>query len=101
MLVRTESGSEYRVEVRHGHNNGPVLVVQKDGHAPVVAVAVFPDRLPYLEATVTLEREGDRVVGRNAKGVVTIRVKPLEVRRGMVFANRKGFRSTRIMSIED
>lgn len=68
--------------------------------APLPVVAIFPDRLPCLMDTATLVRDGQRVAGFNKKGVRTLLLKPLDVKVGMILANRKGLRSTRIVKVE-
>ncbi len=103
MKVKTSSGAVYSVEVVSGHALGPVLRVQKDGHTPDYVVAIFPDRVPFLTATVSTEWDPVRgqVIGRNDRGTITLRFVPTQIRVGMIFANRRGFRSTRIVSIEE
>jgi hypothetical protein len=75
------------------------LFVSKDNKQWDACVAVYPDRLPFLMATVEVRQEGNMAVGRNAKGVVTLRVVPDQVRKGMILANRRGLRSTEIVSV--
>ena len=103
MIVRTESGAVYTVETISSQSKGPVLRVQKDGHTRECVVAVFPDRVPFMMATIRTEWDFIRgqVTGYNARGTVTLRFVPTQVREGMIFANRRGFRSTRIVSIQE
>ena len=99
MVIRTESGAAYQAEIRTA-SNGPRLFVRKDGWPEAVpAVGIFPDRLPYLMATLKVVWDGRQAIGLNARGTVTLRVQPTKVLRGMILANRRGLRSTRIVRI--
>jgi len=63
-------------------------------------VGIFPDRLPFLEATTALRADGpDKVVGWNSRGKITLRFRPLLLEIGMILANRHGLRSTPIVEI--
>jgi len=100
MKVLTKSGSVYDLEVVDVPGKGRLLSAYKAGWpARSAVVAVYPDRIPFLEATETLRREGDRVIGFNKQGTITLRFDPLQVRPGMILANRKGLRSTEIVSV--
>jgi hypothetical protein len=50
-------------------------------------------------ATKTIEKVRDTIIGKNEKGVITLKVKPLDLKPGMILANRHGLRSTEIVSI--
>jgi hypothetical protein len=100
MVITTVSGSRYQAEVATGEK-GPRLLVRKDGwDRPAPAVAIFQDRVPYLEATTNVSWDGRQAIGTNSRGVVTLRLDPVKVCRGMILANRKGLRSTEIVSVE-
>ncbi len=101
MVIETKSGSVYEAELR-SNRRGPVLFVRKAAGSkwwPVVAI--YADRLPHLMDTVSVEpaAAGPFVVGTNAAGRQTFRLIPDQVRKGMVLANRRGFRSTEIGKI--
>lgn len=71
----------------------------RDGAAPVAMVGLFPDRLPFFEATTKWQRNGDRLEGYNAQGVRTLSFIPDQVRVGMILASPKGNRSTEIVTV--
>jgi hypothetical protein len=94
--ITTESGSEYTAKIENGR-----LLVRREGQAEWSrAIAVFEDRLPFLEATVRWTREGEFLCGYNDKGNRTVRLVPSQVRKGMVLWSPQGLRSTEIVKIE-
>jgi hypothetical protein len=90
----TESGARYDLEVVAGR-----LRVAKAGRPSWTAVAVYPDRIPFLEATVRWSKDGEFLCGFNAAGTRTVRLIPGQVRPGMVLWSPKGFRSTCIKQV--
>jgi hypothetical protein len=79
---------------------GLALQAQKDGYKPAIVVGVFPDRLSFLMATDEVRPRGDgKVEGFNRQGTRTLVFDPVQVRKGMVLANRHGFQSTPIAEI--
>jgi hypothetical protein len=96
MKVVTESGSVYTLSL----NDKGTLMAEKKGMQACPCVAVYPDRVPFVEDTVRVVRQPDgKHAGYNEKGVRTILVVPTQVRVGMVLINRRGFRSTAIREI--
>jgi hypothetical protein len=96
MLIETSSGSIYTAVPT---NKG--LKIKKVGSSVWdIAIAIYPDRLPFLEATVKIVEVDNFHEGFNAKGVKTLRFDPSQVRKGMILANRRGLRSTTIVSIK-
>jgi len=96
MIVETSSGSLYTVVP-----TSKGLKIKKLGASVWnMAIAIFPDRLPFLMATVKIVENGGFHEGFNAKGVKTLRFDPCQVRKGMILANRRGLRSTTIVSIK-
>lgn len=103
MKVTTKSGSVYILTQSVSKKSGlPVMVAQKVGYTGQdIVLAVYPDRVHFLEATTRFEFiNSNLVVGYNAKGVVTLRFKPFDVRIGMILASKGGLRSTEIVSID-
>jgi hypothetical protein len=94
MNVITQSGSMY-----HCILEGTRLVVQKPGGKPSRAIAVFPDRVPALEATTRWRHEGKVLLGFNAKGSRTCRLVTDQVLEGMIFWSPNGLRSTPIKEV--
>lgn len=103
MLVKTESGSVYHVRVVHRGDGTFGLVAYKCGQVEYPVVGVYPDRLPHVEATVKVihDRRSGTDVGYNENGKVTCRFYPVQLKVGMILVNRKGLRSTRIVSITE
>jgi len=97
MTIVTESGSVYHLTA----NSRGILVADKKGSTmdPQPVIAVYKDRLPMLEDTVRVVREGVYTCGYNARGACTLRLIPTQIRRGMILANRRGLRSTPIAEI--
>jgi hypothetical protein len=92
--VQTESGSVYDVEfVEKG------LKVSKDGGPAQMAIAIHPKLLPNVKATVRVEQQGPYHCGFNEQGNRTLRVIPDQIRTGMILANRRGFKTTRIVKV--
>lgn len=100
--ITTASGAQYSVAVKDT-GNGPCLYVQKKGMDKAIpAVAIFKDRLPFLEATkvVRYHNPTKKCVGWNDKGIVTLRFDPTQVKPGMILVNRHGFRTTRVVQVD-
>ena len=100
--ITTASGAQYSVVVKDT-GNGPCIFVKKAGMSSAVpVVGIFKDRLPFLEATkaVKYDTSTQKCVGWNDKGIVTLRFDPLQIKPGMILANRRGFRSTTIVQIQ-
>jgi hypothetical protein len=108
----TPTGTWERFEVGEAEHPqmGPYLRAKLVSPAPAegekcewAVIGVYPDRLPFLLATVDLEDVSSRdrllVQGFNAQGVTTLRFEPLQLRRGMLMANRTGFVSGEIRAI--
>ena len=94
MIVKTESGSEYRVRPADGY-----LDIAK-GAKSCKGIALFPDRVSFAKSTVVTRRlPNGRSQGFNAKGKKTIEVIPDRVEKGMVLFNRAGLLSTKIIEI--
>ena len=95
MQVLTESGSHYYLTVT---DKG--LLCQKDDGWAGVGVAIYPDRLPFLVASTKVVVHPDGVTeGFNAHGNRTVKLRLEQVRCGMILANRRGFKSTRIIQV--
>ena len=101
MKIQTESGSVYCLTQDFNLRLGAFYRARKDGEEGVgqPVVGIYPDRLPYLLASVRLERDGNAVNGFNEVGTRTFRFIPMAVSKGMILANRHGLRSTRIVKI--
>ena len=95
--LRTQSGSLYLADVS---STGDVLRVRKSGWtAARKALAVYPDRLPFLKATTKWLKDGGYVLGYNAKGTRTVRLRPDQLKVGMVLWSPEGLESTTIVEI--
>jgi len=93
--LRTQSGSLYLADVTTN-----VLRVRKSGWtAPRKAVAIYPDRLPFVKATTKWLKDGEYVLGFNAKGTRTVRLRPDQLKVGMVLWSPEGLESTTIVEI--
>jgi len=108
----TPTGQWERYEVGEAEHPqmGPYLRARLVSPAPAAGeksewavIGVYPDRLPFLLATTDLEDVSNRdrllVQGFNAQGVTTLRFEPLQLRRGMLMANRTGFVSGEIKAL--
>jgi len=78
MVVTTSSGAKY--DVSPSPKGLEYSIIHSDdadriGHSGM-CIAVFDDRIPFVEATVKLATEGRFCVGYNAKGVRTLRLDP-------------------------
>lgn len=100
-LVRTISGAEYQVTVRQTADGGLVLWARKqDEPTGRPVIAVFPDRVPYVEATASVRAlPNGKVEGLNKDGVRTVLFDPTTILRGMVLVDRRGFRSTAVVAV--
>ena len=98
MTITTQSGSVYTMTI----NSKGVYMARREGGKWHPVVGIYPDRLPFLMATVELQPLPDgRVEGFNEHGVRTLVFEPLQLRKDMILANRYGLRSTRIVKIVD
>jgi len=95
MKIVTKSGSVYDAVI-----TAKGLLVQKLGGHETMAIAIYTDRLPFLADTVRIESRGKVHEGFNSRGVRTLRFVVDQVHPGMILANRRGFRSTEIVSVE-
>jgi hypothetical protein len=95
-VVVTKSGAKYFVSM---NEKGVLCCIKEGWDKPTPCVGIFEDRLPFLMATKTIEKVRDIIIGKNEKGVITLKVKPLDLKPGMILANRHGLRSTEIVSI--
>jgi len=97
MVVRTESGARYTLVYDHDKH---CLVGRREGWPEKLhCVAIRPELLPNLTATKTVDREGQYSCGYNARGTRTLRIIPKLVCKELILANRRGFRSTKIVDI--
>ena len=98
MIITTKSGATYEAEVKQT-SKGPCLFASRNGDKARPVIAIFPDRLPFLQATASTEWNGHQVIGYNGAGTVTLKFDPAKVLRGMILANRRGLRSTEIVAV--
>ena len=78
MKVITNSNSIYEISTGMTPKGNPCLIALKEGcKEKVYCLAVWPDRLPFMEATKTVNFiENGLIIGYNQKGVITVRIKP-------------------------
>jgi hypothetical protein len=98
LRVVTESGSVY--VLTYPGKARTAWIAKKDGQKAAHAVAIFPDRLPFVLAATRIEHGDETVAGYNKDGVRTFFFIKHKLMKGMILMNRQGFRSTPIVSIE-
>ena len=107
MYLMTKSGSGYQVSnaVMGPNKDLPCLEAFRDGcdgeQWNKMCVAVYPDRLESFLDSKTFEKRDGKLVGINKHGNVTCQFYADQVRKGMILANTKGFRSTVITKVID
>ena len=101
MIVTTTSGAQYAVSPSPKGLEYSIIAsndADRIGQSGM-CIAVFDDRIPFVEATAKVTTEGRFCVGYNAKGVRTLRFDPAKVLKGMRLVNRRGLRSTTIVNV--
>ena len=94
-MITTQSGATYYAKV----TPKGLKVCKSGSDSESMAIALYPDRLPHLEATVKVEVDGHRNIGYNEHGTVTLQFVVSQIRKGMILANRRGMRSTKIVKV--
>ena len=101
MVVTTSSGAKY--DVSPSPKGLEYSIIHSDDADRIgqsgMCIAVFDDRIPFVEATAKVTTEGRFCVGYNANGVRTFRFNTSKVLKGMRLVNRKGLRSTTIVKV--
>jgi hypothetical protein len=108
MIIQTKSGSQYIVSLAPMTvENGSINVLHAFRHGvdgvnwDRKCVAVYPDRFDHFMASKKFEVRDGKLVGLNEIGKVTCQFYPDQVRKGMILANTKGFKSTVIAEVMD
>lgn len=97
-VITTKSGMTYVVT---GISPKGMLLVSRNGAAPVKVVAIYADRLSAFAAATSWQTSPDgRLEGLNAQGVRTCLLVKGQVRVGMILVSARGLRSTEIVATQ-